>query len=80
MRNKILSILWMLVGALAGFWIGAIPTVIIFKVLRHFVGSHSQVLGLIGIIEIISVALVASWFKRLFYKGMLWGHMPDKDS
>jgi len=80
MRNKILAILWMLIGALAGFWVGAIPAMIVFKVLLHFVGSHSPLVGLVGIIEIMSVALTASWFKRLFYKGMLWGYKPDKDS
>jgi hypothetical protein len=77
-RNKIMATVWMLIGAVAGFWVGAIPVALVYKVLRDFLGGHSPFLGLVGLLLIITAALGGQWFKYLFYKGVLWGYRPDK--
>jgi hypothetical protein len=71
---------WMLIGAFAGFWIGLIPVVIVFDLALRFLKPHDPFIGLVGILQILFIALGASWFKRLFYKGMLWGYQPDPKS
>jgi hypothetical protein len=81
MRNKILVTLWMLVGAFAALWIGAIPMLLAVAIMSRFVGRHSPLLGIITVPStLMLLAYGATWFKHLFYKGMLWGYRPDKDS
>jgi hypothetical protein len=69
MRNKILAILWMLVGAFAALWIGILPLALVSGVVRHFVGRNSlfeQMLILPSVLLL--MAYGATWFKRLFYQ------------
>ena len=66
----------MLIGALAGLWVGLIPTVLVRSLALHFLPHNNPIVEGIGILEIVFVALGASWFKRLFYSGMLWGYRP----
>jgi hypothetical protein len=80
MRNKILAFFWMLVGAFAGLWLGTIPMMILRAVLLHFLPRTNPIVEGIGILLFIFVAMGASWFKRLFYGGMLWGYRPDSNS
>jgi hypothetical protein len=81
MRNKFLAGFWMLVGALAALWIGIIPMGFGDALVYRFVG-HNRIFQAIPEVALglIIPAYGATWFRHLFYKGMLWGYRPDKDS
>jgi hypothetical protein len=81
MRNKTLAAIWMVVGALAVLWIGMIPIVLIGALVGRFTGSHSPIVTMFILPPTLIIpACGATWFKHLFYKGMLWGYRPDKGS
>jgi hypothetical protein len=73
-RNKCLVTIWMIIGAIGGLWLGALPVGIAFQVLHHYSQSPNPFFALIALIIVVTAALGATWFKHLFYKGMLWGY------
>jgi hypothetical protein len=80
MRNRVLAAFWMLIGMLAGFWMGLPFAAIIFKILRVFLGDQNPIIIPLGSIFFITPLLGACWFKHLFYKGELWGYKKDDNS
>jgi hypothetical protein len=70
----------MVVGALAALWIAVIPIDLATALFIRFVGRHSPATAIPGIaLTLPALALGATWFKKLFYKGMLWGYKPDRE-
>ncbi len=70
----------MLVGALAALWIAVIPIDFATAIVIRFAGRHNPATAIPGVaIMLPALALGATWFKKLFYNGMLWGYKPDDD-
>jgi hypothetical protein len=75
----------MVIGALAALWIAMLPTLFVFASLIRLVGRHNPMTAMtttaaVLVVTLVSMAYGATWFKHLFYKGMLWGYRPDKES
>jgi hypothetical protein len=75
----------MVIGALVALWIAMLPTQLVIAVLIRLVGIHNPITPMITtaavlVITLVSMAYGATWFKHLFYKGMLWGYRADKES
>lgn len=69
----------MVIGALGFFGIACLPIDVIAAIIAHFVGIHSSLVAMAVLpLTLISMAYGATWFKHLFYRGLLWGYKPDK--
>lgn len=71
----------MLIGAFAALWIAIIPIDLATAIVIRFAGRHNPATAIPAVgLSLPAMALGATWFKKLFYGGMLWGYKPDKES